>query len=77
MTRHNPREYKLWRIWRQRVCGHHGHDNTTSLRNKCNKHNYGSVIGVRDKSTQRAQQTQLWLGDNDRRTVPTGHAKNT
>jgi hypothetical protein len=24
-------------------------------------HNYGSVIGVHDKSTQHAQQAQLWL----------------
>jgi hypothetical protein len=41
------------------------------------RHNYGSVIGVHDKSTQRAQQAQLWLNDHDRQTVPTGHAKNT
>jgi hypothetical protein len=40
-------------------------------------HNYGSVIGVYDKSTQRAQQAQLWLNDHGRQTVPTGHAKNT
>jgi hypothetical protein len=43
------------------VCGHQGYDNTTSLRNKCNRQNYCSVIGVHDKSTQRAQQAQLWL----------------
>jgi hypothetical protein len=38
-------------------------------------HNYGSVIGVHDKSTQRAQQAQLWLNDHDRQTVPTGMRK--
>jgi hypothetical protein len=43
------------------VCGHQGYDNIASLRNKRNRHNYGSVIGVHDKSTQRAQQAQLWL----------------
>jgi len=40
-------------------------------------HNYGSIIGVYDKSTQRAQQAQLWFDDHGRQTVPTGHAKNT
>jgi anaerobic glycerol-3-phosphate dehydrogenase len=37
------------------VCGHQGYDSIASLRNKRNRHNYGSVIGVHDKSTQRAQ----------------------
>jgi hypothetical protein len=64
-------------VWCQRVCGHQGYDNTTSLRNKRNRHNYGSVVGVHDKSTQRAQQAQLWLNDHGRQAVPTGHAKNT
>jgi hypothetical protein len=59
------------------MCGHQGYDNTTSLHNKRNRLNYGSVIGVHDKSMERAQQAQLWLGDNDRRTVPTGHVKST
>jgi NADPH-dependent ferric siderophore reductase len=48
-------------VWCQRVCGHEGYDNTSNLRNKRNRHNYGLVIWVHDKSTQRAQQAQLWL----------------
>jgi hypothetical protein len=40
-------------------------------------HSYGSVIGVYDKSTQRAQQAQLWFDDHARQTVSTWHAKNT
>jgi hypothetical protein len=48
-----------------------------SLCNKRNRRNYGSLVGVQDKSTQRAQQAQLWLADHGRRTVPTRHAKNT
>jgi hypothetical protein len=41
--------------------------------------NCGSIVavGVQDKSTQRAQQAQLWLADHGGRTVPAGHAKNT
>jgi hypothetical protein len=35
------------------------------------------VIGVYNMFMQRAQQTQLWLDDHGRRTVPTGHMKNT
>jgi hypothetical protein len=75
ITHHILREYKLQRIWCQCVCSHQGYDNTTNLRNKHNRHNSGSVIGVHDKSTQHAQQAQLVLNDHGRRTMPTGHAK--
>jgi hypothetical protein len=32
---------------------------------------------MHDKFMQHAQQAQLWLDDHGRRTMPTGHAKNT
>jgi hypothetical protein len=64
-------------MWRQRMCDHQGYDNIASLCNKRNRHNIGSIVGVHDKSTQRAQQAHLWLDGHDRRIVPTGHAKNT
>jgi hypothetical protein len=44
--------------------GRNANNITTNLGNKRNRHNYGSVIGVHDKSTQRAQQAQLWLDDH-------------
>jgi hypothetical protein len=59
------------------VRGHQGYDNTISPHKKRKKHNFGSVVWVHDKSTQCAQQAQLWLDDHGRRTVPTGHTKNT
>jgi hypothetical protein len=55
------------------VCDHQGYRSIASLRNKRNRRNCDSIVGVQDKSTQHAQ---LWLDDNDRRTMPTGHAKN-
>jgi hypothetical protein len=58
------------------VCDHQGYRSIASLRNKRNRRNCDSIVGVQDKSTQHAQQAQLWLDDNDRRTMPTGHAKN-
>jgi hypothetical protein len=45
-------------VWCQRVCGHQGYDNTTRLRNKRNRHNNDSVIGVHDKYAQQTQQRQ-------------------
>jgi hypothetical protein len=59
------------------VHDHQGYDNTTSFRNKRNRRSCDSIVGVQDKSTQCAQQAQLWLNDHGRQTVPTGHAKNT
>jgi hypothetical protein len=44
--------------------------------NKSGSIKRGSIVGVHDKSTQHAQQAQLWLDDHDRRTMPIGHVKN-